>query len=272
VQASRWNDLAAFRARVEPWLLEREAENNLLLGLLAAPHATPPLLVEVIDEGGRVAGVALQMPPHNLVVADAAPAALDAIAALLGGEAAPLAGVVGPSEAARHLAELLGHARGITPRRHHAMRVLANQQLIPARPPEGGGRARIAGATDLTLISAWLAAFVVDTRTTTRVAPSQIERRVRDGWFWLWENERPVSMAAISRRTPRGSGIAYVYTPPPQRGRGYASAVTAALTAAELAAGRSCFLFTDVANPTSNKIYQAIGYVPVRDVEEWRLG
>ena len=36
---------------------------------------------------------------------------------------------------------------------------------------------------------------------------------------------------------------------------------------AELDKGRRwCFLFTDLANPTSNRIYQAIGYRPVRDV------
>ena len=56
------------------------------------------------------------------------------------------------------------------------------------------------------------------------------------------------------------------------RGRGYASALVAAISQAELDAGRRfCFLFTDQANPTANHIYQAIGYEPVRDVDAYRF-
>ena len=64
-----------------------------------------------------------------------------------------------------------------------------------------------------------------------------------------------------------------MYTPPEARGRGYASALVAELTAALLASGRSfCCLFTDLANPTSNRIYERIGYRPVTDVDEYRFG
>jgi predicted GNAT family acetyltransferase len=65
--------------------------------------------------------------------------------------------------------------------------------------------------------------------------------------------------------------IGPVYTPPEARNRGYASALVAAISQAQLDAGRRfCFLFTDLANPTANHIYQAIGYEPVRDVDMWR--
>ncbi len=63
-----------------------------------------------------------------------------------------------------------------------------------------------------------------------------------------------------------------VYTPPELRGRGYASAITAAATQRILASGRRfCFLYTDLANPTSNSIYQQIGYRPVTDITIWRF-
>jgi hypothetical protein len=63
-----------------------------------------------------------------------------------------------------------------------------------------------------------------------------------------------------------------VYTPPEHRRRGYASALTAALTERLLAGGRRfCFLFTDLANPTSNAIYQRIGYRPLGDVDRYRF-
>ncbi|MDP8927425.1 MAG: GNAT family N-acetyltransferase, partial [Actinomycetota bacterium] len=67
--------------------------------------------------------------------------------------------------------------------------------------------------------------------------------------------------------TPNGIRVGPVYTPPDLRNRGYASALVASLTQRELDAGRSfCFLYTDLANSTSNKIYQRIGYEPVTDI------
>src|SRR5436189_143738 len=92
-----------------------------------------------------------------------------------------------------------------------------------------------------------------------------------DGGIVLWEDGGAVvSMAGFGGRTPSGTRIGPVYTPPDLRGRGYASALTAALTQRLLDGGlRFCFLFTDLANPTSNSIYQRIGYEPVSDVGLW---
>ena len=83
----------------------------------------------------------------------------------------------------------------------------------------------------------------------------------------LWEvGGEPVSAVGYGSPTPTGVRIGPVYTPPEHRGRGYASALTAHVSAEQLAAGRDfCFLYTDLANPTSNKIYVAIGYRRVCD-------
>ena len=80
----------------------------------------------------------------------------------------------------------------------------------------------------------------------------------------LWEDGgEPVSLAGFGSPTPNGIRIGPVYTPPQLRGRGYASALTAHVSQAQLDAGRAfCFLYTDLANPTSNKIYVDIGYFP----------
>ena len=62
------------------------------------------------------------------------------------------------------------------------------------------------------------------------------------------------------------SRVGPVYTPPEQRRRGYAGAVTAAVTAAFYAAGAErVVLYTDAANPTSNAVYERIGYVHTAD-------
>jgi predicted GNAT family acetyltransferase len=90
---------------------------------------------------------------------------------------------------------------------------------------------------------------------------------------YLWEVDgRVVSLVAAGSQTPSGSRIGPVYTPPGERGNGYASALTAAASQHQLDSGRRfCFLFTDLANPTSNRIYQAIGYEPVADVDQYRF-
>jgi hypothetical protein len=93
-----------------------------------------------------------------------------------------------------------------------------------------------------------------------------------DSGVALWIDEEPVSFAGYGGRTPNGIRVGPVYTPPELRRRGYASALTADLTKMLLDGGRTfCFLFTDLANPTSNSIYQRIGYEPVSDADQWRF-
>jgi predicted GNAT family acetyltransferase len=99
-----------------------------------------------------------------------------------------------------------------------------------------------------------------------------VARRQEDpnGGLVFWEDGETVSFAGYGGLTPNGIRIGPVYTPPELRGRGYGSALTAALTQQLLDGGRRfCFLFTDLANPTSNSIYQRIGYRPVSDVDAW---
>ena len=79
-------------------------------------------------------------------------------------------------------------------------------------------------------------------------------------------------MTGFSGPTPNGIRIGAVFTPPDLRRRGYASACVAAVSQSVLDAGRKfCFLYADIANPTSNHIYQEIGYQPVCDGEVLRF-
>ena len=84
----------------------------------------------------------------------------------------------------------------------------------------------------------------------------------------LWEVDgEPVCAVGYGSPTPTGVRIGPVYTPPAHRGRGYASALTAHVSAEQLAAaaGASASSTQTSANPTSNKIYAAIGYRRVCD-------
>ena len=94
-----------------------------------------------------------------------------------------------------------------------------------------------------------------------------------DGAWLVWDDNGPVSLAGFGNSTPTGTRVGPVYTPPEHRGRGYATSLVASLTAERLAAGLAfCFLFTDLANPTSNAIYARIGYEPVADWDQWVFG
>ncbi|MFC4907981.1 GNAT family N-acetyltransferase [Actinomadura gamaensis] len=134
-----------------------------------------------------------------------------------------------------------------------------------APPPPPPGSARTATPADASRVLTWNALFADEARGG--VPPQTMIDRLRSGCVLLWEVDgEAVSMAA---RTPAVDGmtrVAPVYTPPEHRRRGYGAAVTAALSRAALDEGvRDVVLFTDLANPTTNAIYQAIGYRPVGD-------
>jgi predicted GNAT family acetyltransferase len=124
------------------------------------------------------------------------------------------------------------------------------------------------------VLNEWARAFVAeaipgDPNVDVR---SMVERMIEAQQLLVWENGGLVSMAAATRPTPNGCSISFVYTPTAQRSRGYASACVAELSQRLLDSGKSfCALFTDLANPTSNGIYQRIGYQPGGDFREIRF-
>jgi predicted GNAT family acetyltransferase len=162
--------------------------------------------------------------------------------------------------------------RGTTRSKRRAQRIYRLDEL---RPVEGvAGRPRVATGEHRSLLIDWTEAFA---KEALGDAPAPDTERAVDGrlrgpgtGFLIWEDEDPVSMAGWGGATPSGIRIGPVYTPPDRRGRGYGSAVTAALSRKQLDAGRRfCFLYTDLANPTSNKIYMDLGYEPVCDSVEY---
>jgi predicted GNAT family acetyltransferase len=129
--------------------------------------------------------------------------------------------------------------------------------------------------SDRDLVIAWMDAFVDEAlpEAPPEDAEHWLERTLSnpDGGVVLWlDGEQPVSFSGYGGLTPNGIRVGPVYTPPGLRRRGYASALVAELTKRLLEGGRKfCFLFTDLANPTSNSIYQRVGYEPVSDADQW---
>jgi predicted GNAT family acetyltransferase len=274
----RFGGIGDFLDVAGAFLVEREAEHNLILGICSNLRETPEAFngepyLAVVTNGGRVVAAALQTPAHRLVLSEVDdPAAIGMLAAdVLGRE---LPGVQGPVEHARAFVEEWAARGGPASHLDMSERIF---QLASVRPPSGvPGRSRIAVEADRDLVVAWTEAFTREALGETDVADvaATVDRWLarRGRTLYLWEDGKVVSLAAVGGPTPNGIRIGPVYTPPEARRRGYASALVAAVSQAQLDAGRRfCFLFTDQANATSNHIYQAIGYVPIRDVDVYRF-
>ena len=274
-------DVRAFLEAAGAFLAAREAEHNLMLGictnLKTRPYGKEPPYFAVVSDSDRVVAAALRTPPFNLVLSMVdEPEALRMLADDAVRRYPELPGVLGEKSVARDFVELWKTLTGASARLKTAERNFECTRVIPPRAV--GGRLRAARRDDRETLAVWLAAFTLEALGET--APLEDARRVADAWLegrerrmFFWEDGGdPVSMCGVSGETQSGIRIGAVYTPPELRGRGYASACVAAVTQAELDGGRRfCFLFTDLANPTSNKIYQAIGYEPVCDVDEDRF-
>lgn len=280
---SRYTNVEAYYRRVEPFLLAHEAEHNLQLGLcttlLRQPDAYPiPPYLAVAEQDDEIIAVALRTPPHNLVLsliprAEHAPEALALLARDVLAEHADLPGVVGPADLSEAFATLWRTQTSQAYRQSMRERIYA---LTAVRPPVGvPGRMRRATEADRALLERWLAAFGAEALGDEPIdAPAWVEQALTSPLrtVCLWEDGEAVSLACAGNPTPHGMRIGPVYTPPEQRGRGYASACVATLSQQLLDGGRRfCFLFTDLANPTSNHIYQTIGYAPVSDAAVYRF-
>jgi predicted GNAT family acetyltransferase len=265
-----------FLERAGGLLLRDEPRHNLAFGIASFTLDHPDVYAElrgwVVREGGDVLGAALRTPPYNLVLArPELPGALEALAVAVSEE---LPGVVGAVPEVDGFASAWSALHGVTPATRFDQRIYAMEELFPPRGIDGVMRR--ATVEDRALVLEWMTAFTHEALHGGD-DPGSNERSVDarlgaegSGGICLWMTEgQPVSLAAFGGPTPNGLRIGPVYTPPQHRGHGYGSAVTAAASRVAFDRGkRFCFLYTDLANPTSNAIYLRLGYRPVCDSRE----
>lgn len=261
-----------------PYLVAREAQHCLTLGicgdLQAQPQAAaePPYLA-VVTAGDGVALTAVWTPPWQLVLSNGEdPAAIALVAADLADRS--LIGVNGPSAVADRFADAWTAQTGQPAWVLMHERVFELSQVT--RPHGVPGALRHARPSDRDHLIAWLIAFEEETfgERQPRDPGAMVDRSLAGVGrrLYVWDVDGPVSMCGVGGPTPNGIRIGPVYTPPGLRRRGYASACVAAVSQAQLDAGRrSCYLFADTANPTSNHIYETMGYAPVSDVTVYRF-
>ncbi len=142
-----------------------------------------------------------------------------------------------------------------------------DRALDPSRPAPGD--LRVAVAADGPLLIEWWHAFARDARVSAVRVESTVQSRIQQGRLFIWEDGRPASLVGVNGPVAGVVRIGPVYTPDALRRRGYAGTAVAAASRQALAAGATrCALFTDLSNPTSNKIYAEVGYRRFADWEE----
>jgi predicted GNAT family acetyltransferase len=200
-------------------------------------------------------------------------ALIEALADRLASDGATLPTAGGPVQVADVFAARWSEATGAAASIQMQERIYECTAVV--HPHGVGGAMRPYSTADRPVAIEWMRAFFDEALPGSpegRVESFVDGRAAGNGSFVLWEDDgRVVSLAGHAGDTPAGARVGPVYTPPELRGRGYASALTAALTEQLLERRRFCVLYTDLANPTSNSIYQRIGYRAVTDVTVWRF-
>jgi predicted GNAT family acetyltransferase len=268
-------DVSAFLAAATPVLAADEPRHNLMYGicstLIDAPEVYREAHLWTVVAGEDVVAALLMTPPFNLLVAQPLDAdALPFAAHTLHEQGVELPGVSGAIPEVDAFATTWSAV--VDKEKHVRMRQGVYAARSVRMPSDVPGEPRPARTDDRKLLVDWLHAFQAEAlhEDTPQLDLEQVvERRLTapTAGFVLWEDEsRPVSLCGFGGPTPSGVRIGPVYTPPELRRRGYAGALTAHVTQQQLESGHKyCFLYTDLANPTSNRIYTNVGYERVCD-------
>lgn len=273
MRADGWHltdDVDAFLAEAGEFLRARPVPHIMALTWTArlqargtGPYGGGRPLLGLLTRAGSVLGVCHQLRGRSLGLTPLTGEQTDSLAVHLAGLGHAPTGVGGDHDTTTAFAQAWHHRTGAVPAPAVRLRLRRLGTLTPPEPAPAG-QARAAGAADREQLMDFCRGFAADvgedvtidaaTWPTTRYAD-------KDYTFWETPDGAPVSMAGLN---PTVGGLAQVdpvYTPPAHRGQGYASAATAAVTCAALTAGAAeVALFTDAANPTSNALYQRLGY------------
>lgn len=267
-------DVAEFLDATGEELRRERARNTVLLtvaeGVRQAgwPADRGPVLSGWIRGDDGIAGIFMRTPPYPALLTTMPGWAAAELARELAARRAELAGVNADVATAGSFTQEWQRLTGAADEVDMRLRLFRLGTLsTPAPAPDGGPR--VAREQDAGLLAGWFGEFANEVGETSGSDPARaVNDRLSYRGLTLWETAdgEPVSMAGLSREVAGMVRVAPVYTPPRHRAKGYAGAVTAEVSSQALRAGADeVLLFTDLANPTSNALYQRIGYRPVED-------
>jgi GNAT superfamily N-acetyltransferase len=261
------DEAGVFAAHAHELLVADPTANTITLTVLenirAGNLASSTLFGWYSDHSVR--GAVSFTPPHDLVLSVVPTDTVEALVAGLRDRSVSVPGVRGERFIAELFAARWAHVTGAGWQTQVRQRLYELGSLVS---PDGvPGLARRASDADLAIGTRFFAEFQAECHDSGDDPEAMIRNRIVAGLLWLWENDGEVtSMAARNRIAAGVARVGPVYTPPNHRRHGYGAAVTAACSADAGQAGAArIVLYTDLANPTSNAIYQRLGYRPVRD-------
>ncbi|MFE2600347.1 GNAT family N-acetyltransferase [Streptomyces sp. NPDC059396] len=277
-------DVDDFLARAGDFLRSRPALHNTPLTDIeklrirgTSEHDAEAPVFGWLESGGEVRAIFYLTPRGRLGLTPLSAEQTDALAPHLTGLGHSPSNVIADHDTAGAFAESWQRHTSAAPVLFWRTHLYRLGTLTPPQPrPEGRGR--ITGGQDREQVVCWCREFCVDVGEQNSIdlidADSWDDSRFGDRHFTFWETSEgtPVSMAAATSIVGGMVRVDPVYTPAHLRGRGYAGAVTAEASRAALAAGATdVVLFTDPDNPTSNALYQRIGYVHVADFAGYKF-
>ncbi|HDR4906595.1 TPA: GNAT family N-acetyltransferase [Bacillus cereus] len=268
IQLHVYEEIFHFKEDVTPFLEKNEQENNLILGVLQMVQQ--PTFMGIAKQGEEIAVVFLQTEEKKQIIVATSEMVEEAIVELAKKlvEVYPnVPGLIGNKKIVQRLAEEIAVLE------NKKTTVAMEQGIYELKQVKkkwnGDGVFREVNSDELTLIEQWIYQFCEDVNLpTTKEEAEQTARTLLTNHrlFGLEVDGKLVSVAAKTRPTKNNITVNFVYTPTEARKKGYASNCVAALSQRMLDEGyKTTTLYTDLANPTSNKIYQEIGYEQIAE-------
>ena len=249
------------------------------------PTDRPEWWAVVRDDDGEIVGLAMRTartPPYPMFVLPMPDEAAVALARAIHGRGESVGGLNGSLPAADVMADELARLQGDRVEVAQHTRLFELGELVD--PTGVPGSLRTATIDDFDLAKDWVDRFMIDADEQAgrdpaahgreQIEPEDLRRRIEAGTYWFWLDERG-ERVHLTGASPPAFGVARigpVYTPPEQRRKGYAGAAVAEVSQLFLDQGARVCLYTDQANPTSNGVYVALGYRPVVDQVNLRIG
>jgi hypothetical protein len=285
MKALFYEDIKEFCDRVFPFLLKHEVKNSLSLTILNSlkinikKYGKEPPLMFFLAKNGTIELISLMTPPYNLIISYTDDLNnIEILVEELSNRNVYLPGVLSFKEAADKFTKLWCEKNSLESQLLRKERLYKLVEV--SEETLGDKQFSVATKSHQSTVLEWAREMM--TEALSEITEEELVRNINNFKFefeqdanqiyLLLDDEEPVSMARKAGKAPHGNAINLVYTPPLLRKKGYATECVAKLSKLLLEEGNQyCFLFTDLSNPTSNSIYQKIGYRPIIDENHYKF-